>query len=71
MNRRLPPARVVTGVDSASSFQFVSRLRSAGRSLRPPVREALAVMVGVWPLWVMAAAGAGLIWFIGVSAGAP
>jgi hypothetical protein len=58
--RRLPVVRVVSGVDSHHSFR--SRLRSAIRTARPPVRAAIEVAIGIWPIWVMTAFAMGLIW---------
>lgn len=58
--RRLPVVRVVSGVDSHHSFR--SRVRSAIRSARPPVRSAIETAIGVWPLWVMGVFAMGLIW---------
>jgi hypothetical protein len=35
---------------------------------RPAVHEALAFAVGMWPLWVLALSGMGLVWFLAMTA---
>ena len=56
----LPPVRVVSGVDQAYTLR--ARLRDAARSMQPSVQEALAVAVGLWPLWLLGLFAFGLIW---------
>ncbi|HLU66360.1 MAG TPA: hypothetical protein VKZ63_08780 [Kofleriaceae bacterium] len=63
--RSLPRARVVSG--AAAHDPVGSRVRSAARTMRPAVRGALEVTFGVWPIWVVAAATFGLVWFIAMS----
>ena len=58
--KKLPRARVVRGVEGPSPV--ASHVRSAGRSMRPAARDAMAFMVGMWPLWMMMAFSLGLIW---------
>ena len=65
MSRKLPRARVVAG--AASTDPVGSRLRSAGRTMRPAVHGALEVMIGVWPVWLLACAGFGLVWLLAMS----
>lgn len=57
---KIPRVRVVRGAPTLSPV--ASHVRSAGRSIRPAAREALAFAMGMWPLWMMMAFSLGLIW---------
>jgi hypothetical protein len=68
MPRKLPAARVVGGLEEHPSAPVRWFLRSAGRTMkRPAVHEALAFAIGMWPLWILALSGLGLVWFIAMS----
>lgn len=69
MPRKLPAARVVGGLEEHPSAPVRWFLRSAGRTMRrPAVHEALRVAIGMWPLWMLALSGMGLVWFIAMTA---
>ena len=66
--KSIPSARVVGGLESHPSAPVRWFLRSAGRSMRrPAVHESLAFAIGMWPLWVLAGGGMGLVWFLAMS----
>ena len=65
---RLPNARVFreAGAEVAPpSRPLAEQLRGAIDSLRGPGREALEVIVGLWPLTVIMVVAAALIWSAG------
>jgi hypothetical protein len=63
--RSLPRARVIRGAQSHDPVG--SRLRSAAHTMRPALHSALAVALGVWPIWVLAASGFALVWLLAMS----
>jgi hypothetical protein len=63
--RSLPRARVVSGAEAHDPLG--SRLRSAGRTMRPAVHGFLEVVVGVWPIWMLTSAAFGLVWLLAMS----
>jgi hypothetical protein len=62
----LPPVRVVSGVDQRRPLG--ARLRGRARSMRPAVGAAMGVVVGLWPLWVIALFAFGLTWVFALAA---
>lgn len=62
----LPAVRVVKGVDRHRPLRV--RLRGPARSIRRAARDALAVMIGVWPLWLLGLFAFGLIWAFALGA---
>lgn len=61
----LPRARAVTGVNAHTTMG--SRLRRMREAMAPATRDALELAVGLWPLWVLTGAGAGLVWFLAMT----
>jgi len=62
---RIPRARALAGAQTRPTL--ASWLRRFRKAMAPGVHDALALAIGLWPLWVLTAGGMGLVWFMAMA----